>query len=49
MKTIKGEINNWLSDSFYHDKVQYVSRALDKHGGTGAYYFFLKHSKNILP
>ncbi|MDC3107947.1 Smr/MutS family endonuclease [Paracoccaceae bacterium] len=45
--TIKSEIKNWLSDSFYNDKVQYVSKALDKHGGEGAYYFFLKKSKNI--
>ncbi len=45
--TIKGEIKNWLSDSFYDDKVQYISKALDQHGGDGAYYFFLKKSKNI--
>ena len=47
MKTIKSEINNWLSDSFYHDKVQHTSKALEKHGGDGAYYFFLRKSKNI--
>ena len=46
--TIKREIKNWLSDSFYSDKVQYISKALDRHGGEGAYYFFLKKSKNIL-
>ena len=28
---------------FYQDKVQYISKALDKHGGTGAYYLFLKN------
>ena len=47
MKTIKSEIKNWLSDGFYHDKVQYISKALDKHGGDGAYYLFLRKSKNI--
>ena len=46
-KTIKSEINNWLSDHFYNDKVQYISKALDRHGGEGAFYFFLKKSKNI--
>ena len=46
--TIKSELKNWLSDSFYSDKVQYISKALDQHGGEGAYYFFLKKSKNIL-
>ena len=46
--TIKSELKNWLSDSFYSDKVQYTSKALDQHGGEGAYYFFLKKSKNIL-
>ena len=46
-KTIKSEINNWLSDRFYNDKVQYISKALDRHGGEGAFYFFLKKSKNI--
>ena len=45
--TIKREIKNWLSDNFYNDKVQYISLALDRHGGEGAYYFFLKKSKNI--
>ena len=45
--TIKSEIKNWLSDSFYNDKVQYISKSLDRHGGEGAYYFFLKKSKNI--
>ena len=35
--TIKSEIKNWLSDSFYADKVQYVSKALDRHGGEGAF------------
>ena len=47
--TIKSEIKNWLSDSFYDGKVQYISKALDRHGGEGAYYFFLKKSKNIFP
>ncbi len=42
IKTINSEITRWLSDRFYHDKVQYISKALDKHGGTGAYYVFLK-------
>ena len=42
IKTIKGEITRWLSDRFYLDKIQYISKALDKHGGAGAYYFFLK-------
>ena len=46
-QTIKSEINKWISDRFYHDKVQYISQALDKHGGGGAYYFFLRKSKNI--
>ena len=46
-QTIKSEIKNWLSDSFYADKVQYISKALDRHGGEGAYYFFLKKSKHI--
>ena len=46
--TIKSEVKNWLSDRFYSDKVQYISKALDRHGGDGAYYFFLKKSKNIL-
>ena len=46
--TIKSELKNWLLDSFYSDKVQYISKALDRHGGEGAYYFFLKKSKNIL-
>ena len=46
-QTIKSEIKNWLSDSFYYDKVQYISKALDRHGGEGAYYLFLKKSKNI--
>ena len=44
IKTINSEITRWLSDRFYLDKVQYISKALDKHGGTGAYYFFLKKS-----
>ena len=44
IKTINSEITSWLSDRFYLDKVQYISKALDKHGGTGAYYFFLKKS-----
>ena len=47
-QTIKSEINKWLSEDFYRDKVQYISKALDKHGGEGAYYFFLVKSKNIL-
>ena len=46
-QTIKSEINKWLSEDFYRDKVQYISKALDKHGGDGAYYFFLVKSKNI--
>ena len=46
-QTIKSEINKWLSEDFYRDKVQYISKALDKHGGEGAYYFFLLKSKNI--
>ena len=45
--TIKSEVNNWLSDHFYNDKIQYISKALDRHGGEGAFYFFLKKSKNI--
>ena len=45
--TIKSEINNWISKDFYRNKVQYISKALDKHGGSGAYYFFLVKSKNI--
>ena len=45
--TIKSEVKNWLLDSFYDDKVQYISKALDRHGGEGAYYFFLKKSQNI--
>ena len=45
--TIKSEINKWLLEDFYRDKIQYISRALDKHGGEGAYYFFLVTSKNI--
>lgn len=48
-KTIKSEIKDWLSDDFYRDKLQYMSKALDKHGGEGAYYFFLKKSKDIFP
>jgi DNA-nicking Smr family endonuclease len=48
-RTIKSELNGWLSDDFYRDKIQYISIALDKHGGEGAYYFFLKQSKNIFP
>ena len=46
-QTIKSEINKWLSEDFYRDKVQYISKALDKHGGEGAYYCFLVKSKNI--
>ena len=48
-QTIKSEIKNWISDDFYNDKVQYISKALDRHGGEGAFYFFLKKSKNIFP
>ena len=48
-QTIKSEINNWLSDHFYKDKVQYISKALERHGGEGAFYFFLKKSQNIFP
>ena len=47
-QTIKSEINNWISKDFYRNKVQYISTALNKHGGSGAYYFFLVKSKNIL-
>ena len=43
-QTIKSEISKWLSEDFYRDKVQYISKALDKHGGEGAYYFFLVKS-----
>ena len=46
-QTIKSEITKWISDSFYNDKVQYISKALDMHGGGGAYYFFLRKSENI--
>ena len=46
-QTIKTEIYKWISEDFYRDKVQYISKALDKHGGEGAYYFFLVKSKNI--
>ena len=46
-QTIKSEFKKWLLEDFYRDKVQYISRALDKHGGEGAYYFFLVTSKNI--
>ena len=46
-QTIKSEINNWLCTRFYDDKVKYISKALDRHGGEGAYYFFLKKSENI--
>ena len=46
-QTIKSEIHKWLLEDFYRDKVQYISKALDKHGGEGAYYFFLVKSKNI--
>ena len=42
IKTINSEITRWFSDIFYLDKVQYTSKALDKHGGAGAYYLFLK-------
>ena len=45
--TIKSEINKWLSKEFYRDKVKYLAKALDKHGGGGAYYLFLVRSKNI--
>ena len=45
--TIKSELNKWISEDFYRDKLQYISKALDKHGGDGACYFFLKKSKNI--
>ncbi len=45
--TIKNELNKWLLEDFYRDKVQYISKALDKHGGEGAFYFFLRKSKNI--
>ncbi len=45
--TIKSEITNWILEDFYSDKLQYISKSLDKHGGEGAYYFFLKKSKNV--
>ena len=45
--TIKSEIKKWLLEDFYRNKVQYISKASDKHGGDGAYYFFLVNSKNI--
>ena len=38
-----------VPDHFYNDKVQYVSKALNRHGGEGAFYFFLKKSENIFP
>ena len=43
-QTIKSEISKWISDNFYHDKVHYITEALEKHGGSGAYYFFLRNS-----
>lgn len=46
-RTIKGELDIWLSNLFYQERIQYISKALEKHGGNGAYYFFLKRSKNI--
>ena len=45
--TIKSELNKWLSGDFYRDKVHYISKALGKHGGDGAYYLFLRKSKNV--
>ena len=41
-KTIKQEISKWLMTDYYSDKIQYISGASQKHGGNGAYYFFLK-------
>jgi len=41
-KTIKNEISKWLMTDYYKDKIQYISVASQKHGGNGAYYFFLK-------
>ncbi len=46
-QTIKSDIKKWLLEDFYRDKVQYISTASVKHGGEGAYYFFLVKSKNI--
>ncbi len=41
-KIIKTVLPEWLTKEFYSDKVQYFSFAIKKHGGTGAYYLFLK-------
>tara|TARA_B100000965_G_scaffold228968_1_gene191727 strand:- start:59 stop:628 length:570 start_codon:yes stop_codon:yes gene_type:complete len=41
-KIIKTVLPEWLTKEFYSDKVQYFSFATQKHGGTGAYYLFLK-------
>ena len=41
-RIIKTALPFWLKKSFYMDKIQYFSFASQKHGGTGAYYLFLK-------
>jgi DNA-nicking Smr family endonuclease len=41
-KIIKTVLPQWINKKFYLDKVQYFSFATQKHGGTGAYYLFLK-------
>ncbi len=43
-KIIKTALPFWLKENFYMDKIQYFSFANQKHGGTGAYYIFLKRS-----
>ena len=43
-KIIKTALPFWLKENFYSDKIQYFSFANQKHGGTGAYYLFLKRS-----
>ena len=43
-KIIKTEFPYWLTNKHYIDIVQYFSYATQKHGGTGAYYIFLKKS-----
>ena len=41
-RIIKTALPIWLKNNFYMDKLQYFSFASQKHGGTGAYYLFLK-------
>ena len=41
-RIIKTSLPFWLKKNFYMDKIQYFSLASQKHGGTGAYYLFLK-------